>query len=259
LAANCLNGVSDTQCAAGAATDVCVVAGGGGQYQCDMDNVTTSTTAPTWYAVVNGLNMEVFGTAHNGSGFCCTVPYNDTLQSIVLRGSDSQADTIELNYTVLSTTYKMSDWNTTYDVAATVYGDEDPSAGGGSHADILEGSPDASGTYHEFLYGYDGNDTIVCLAGDDYASGGDGNDVIDGGPGDDVIDGNADNDTINGDQDQDEIDAGSGDDQVCAGTGDDVVDGGAHVTFDEMWMGSASAAGGATEQVYCDAVKARPN
>jgi T1SS-143 domain-containing protein len=98
--------------------------------------------------------------------------------------------------------------------------------GAGGNPDIIQGTSandtlnnSASGTIHERLYGYDGDDTLNGSSGNDLIRGGAGNDTLNGGDGNDLlIDGNG-ADTFN---------AGNGNDViVISGTGFVSIDGGA--------------------------------
>ncbi|TCB78450.1 Ig-like domain-containing protein [Acinetobacter sp. ANC 4173] len=97
--------------------------------------------------------------------------------------------------------------------------------GAGGNPDIIQGTSandtlnnSASGTIHERLYGYDGDDTLNGSSGNDLIRGGAGNDTLNGGDGNDLlIDGNG-ADTFN---------AGNGNDViVISGTGFVSIDGG---------------------------------
>ncbi|TCB38250.1 hypothetical protein E0H82_01250 [Acinetobacter sp. ANC 4910] len=98
--------------------------------------------------------------------------------------------------------------------------------GSGGNPDIIQGTSandtlnnSASGTIHERLYGYDGDDTLNGSSGNDLLRGGAGNDTLNGGDGNDLlIDGNG-ADTFN---------AGNGNDvMIISGTGFVSIDGGA--------------------------------
>jgi Ca2+-binding RTX toxin-like protein len=98
--------------------------------------------------------------------------------------------------------------------------------GSGGNPDIIQGTSandtlnnSVSGTIHERLYGYDGDDTLNGGSGNDLLRGGAGNDILNGGDGNDLlIDGNG-ADTFNGGNGNDVI--------VISGTGFVSIDGGA--------------------------------
>ncbi|MFU9047629.1 beta strand repeat-containing protein, partial [Acinetobacter tibetensis] len=98
--------------------------------------------------------------------------------------------------------------------------------GSGENPDIIQGTSandtlnnSASGTIHERLYGYDGDDTLNGSSGNDLLRGGAGNDILNGGDGNDLlIDGNG-ADTFTGGNGNDVI--------IISGTGFISIDGGA--------------------------------
>ncbi|PWB13644.1 hypothetical protein DCO44_12725 [Acinetobacter sp. AM] len=98
--------------------------------------------------------------------------------------------------------------------------------GSGSNPDIIQGTSandtlnnSASGTIHERLYGFDGDDTLNGSSGNDLLRGGAGNDILNGGDGNDLlIDGNG-ADTFTGGNGNDVI--------IISGTGFISIDGGA--------------------------------
>ncbi|TCB67056.1 Ig-like domain-containing protein [Acinetobacter sp. ANC 4178] len=97
--------------------------------------------------------------------------------------------------------------------------------GAGGNPDIIQGTSandilnnSASGTIHERLYGYDGDDTLNGGSGNDLLRGGAGNDTLNGGDGNDLlIDGNG-ADILNGGNGNDVI--------IISGTGFAAIDGG---------------------------------
>lgn len=73
----------------------------------------------------------------------------------------------------------------------------------------------------EFIFGFDGNDTIDGGAGNDVIFGGSGNDRLKGGEGNDAIHGGAGSDTIEGENGNDLLTGGDGNDILRGGAGDD--------------------------------------
>ncbi|WP_413744073.1 cadherin-like domain-containing protein [Synechococcus sp. MIT S9451] len=95
---------------------------------------------------------------------------------------------------------------------------------------ILEGTnqtEELKGTgKDEWIYAYNGFDTIRTAGGDDRAYGGYGNDTIYGGFGNDQLHGEQDDDILRGGSGDDELYGGTGNDNLKGGDGDDRLTGG---------------------------------
>ena len=78
----------------------------------------------------------------------------------------------------------------------------------------------------EWIYAYNGFDTIRAAGGDDRAYGGYGNDTIYGGSGNDQLYGEQDDDILRGGAGDDELYGGYGNDNIKGGDGDDRLTGG---------------------------------
>ncbi len=84
----------------------------------------------------------------------------------------------------------------------------------------------AKGASYRFIYGDDGNDTIIGTEWSDVAFGGAGNDFLDGNGGDDSLYGDQGKDQLYGEYGNDYLDGGSGNDSIVGSNGNDVLIGG---------------------------------
>jgi Ca2+-binding RTX toxin-like protein len=105
---------------------------------------------------------------------------------------------------------------------------------GTTSSDVLDAADGVTGGT-DWVYGYDGHDTIRGLGGDDFLfgdegrdelHGGGGNDWLDGGKNKDRLFGGAENDRLIGQDGNDELDGGDDDDDLDGGAGADALDGG---------------------------------
>jgi len=116
-------------------------------------------------------------------------------------------------------------------------------AGGGDDEVRVELPAGAAGV-RAFLYGGDGNDTLVGGPGDDRLFGGRGDDVLDGAAGDDLLFGGAGDDELRSGDGDDRLFGGSGGDEMFGDAGDDwLLGGGGRDTVlpgegsDRLWGG----------------------
>ena len=104
------------------------------------------------------------------------------------------------------------------------------------------------------LGGTTGNDTLTGYESDDIVLGLGGNDNISGGAGNDQLSGNEGDDRLSGDNGNDHLIGGAGLDQLLGGDGDDVLDGGADRDFLSGGYGADQLSGGdADDSLYGDA------
>jgi Ca2+-binding RTX toxin-like protein len=109
---------------------------------------------------------------------------------------------------------------------------------------------DGQGAERDFLFGFDGNDTIKGLAGDDVLLGGNGLDSLDGGSGNDLIDGGSGNDTLRGQAGDDTLTGGLGSDNLKDDVGNDLLIGGFGADTLEGGSGNNKLFGGAGADVF---------
>lgn len=88
-------------------------------------------------------------------------------------------------------------------------------------------STTGSATYHIYINGGLGNDTLSTGSGNDTLYGGAGNDTLNGNDGNDTLIGAEGNDTLNGGVGNDNLQGGNGDDNLDGGSGADAMAGGA--------------------------------
>lgn len=222
--ASCPSAYSSATCSAGTATEVCARIGN--TWNCNLGAVGHSS-AGTGYLIWDTTNTEysAYGTAGNGSSFCCILASETGLTDAVLIGT-TNGDTLSL-YDSSSGYYAREHTSSLF--RAKVYGN----AGN----DLITGSPQDNSNFAEFTYGEDGDDTISCLDGNDTAFGGPGNDSLDGDDGlddltgdagDDIILGGADNDWITGGTGADTMNGEGGSDTLYGGGGNDTLCGGGY-------------------------------
>jgi Ca2+-binding RTX toxin-like protein len=105
---------------------------------------------------------------------------------------------------------------------------------GTTNSDILDAADGVTGDT-DWVYGYDGHDTIRGLGGDDFLFGDEGrdelhggadNDWLDGGKNKDKLFGGGENDRLFGQDGNDELNGGDDDDDLDGGAGADALDGG---------------------------------
>jgi len=155
-------------------------------------------------------------------------------------------------------------------------GNDDPSPVsivGGSKDDVIRLTAAGDST----ALGLDGNDKILCGAGDDLIDGGEGNDelrgsrgndILAGGVGDDILDGGegrdilkggrgndhmrggVDNDILEGGLGDDVMDGNDGHDEIIGGAGDDLIDGGEGNDTLRGGPGSDTMTGGAGNDLF---------
>ena len=89
-----------------------------------------------------------------------------------------------------------------------------------------------------WMYGADGDDTLLGGNYNDTCYGGNGDDSISSGGGNDVLYGHVGNDTLDSGDGADDLYAGDGHDSLSAGAGNDVLDGGNG--FDSMFAGNGN-------------------
>jgi Ca2+-binding RTX toxin-like protein len=109
---------------------------------------------------------------------------------------------------------------------------------------------DGQGAERDFLFGFDGNDAIKGLAGDDVLFGGNGNDNLQGGTGADLIDGGSDDDILRGQAGNDTLTGGLGNDDLRDDLGNDLLIGGLGADTLEGGRGTNQLFGGAGADVF---------
>lgn len=256
LAATCANGLDSlTDCDADSGgDDLCEVdstySPDGDLWVCDLAVPGDSDEASINVTDDSG-GMEIYGTAGNGSEFCCHQGPNLTVEMRIFGTSndddlfvhdgtaskDFQCDEVEGEYCNIkiygregADTIETSGI-TSPDVTWYVYGNDGN--------DIITCNSPASNSTQCNLHGGDDDDTITGADGDDPAlSGGAGNDTINGGDGDDLILGGDGTDTLNGGDGIDTIKGGDGADAICGSAGADMLWGG--LGADEICGGSGN-------------------
>lgn len=232
---------SDDDCDAGGTTDICSVSGSSPNevWTCDLAIPGDSNAASTNF-LNDGDGMEVWGTAGNGSGFCCATGFEDT-RKIVLYGT-SNADTLELHDGSASQSFKCSHGGTpcvvevhalegadTIETPATHSEDITHDIHGGDDGDTITCLANIGSTQESLctLNGNKGGDTLIGSDGKDTIRGGDHGDCICGQDGDDTLLGGPLPDEIYGGGGADHMEGNGGDDALCGDDGNDVLEGGA--------------------------------
>lgn len=238
-------------CDAGGSGDVCTedLVGSDYYWVCDTKIPGDTSAASTTYE--NGddagtLWMATYGTAGNGSAFCC---YTEQEVVKVLLWGTSNADTLEVHDGTANHSFRMNhgtcpgggcevnvwgrDGNDTIETADDHSPDIYWDVYGGDGDDTLyarnsTASVDSQvemwgGNHGDTLYGSAGHDTLFGGAGDDYIYGDAGEDAIKGGAGVDRLFGEDDDDHLWGDDGADYLMGGGSDDILRGGAGDDAI------------------------------------
>ena len=186
---------------------------------------------PDGYAWIGRAGNEIFLGLYAGP-----LRYGSR-SSFNIEGTDSSDNIFSYGYEDGAKAYiEAGDGDDTY----TMYGNTTARFYGGSgndHATI------DSTSQKQYLFGEDGNDTLISSNGDDvlmggeghdYIVGGGGNDIIGGGSGTDWLQGGSGNDYLTGAEGNDYLEGGDGADTLIGGAGHDWLTGGSGSdTFDQ--------------------------
>ncbi|MCB9759593.1 MAG: hypothetical protein H6739_07105 [Alphaproteobacteria bacterium] len=205
-------------------------------WRCKPD-VSSTGQGVSAYLVWDPVNLEYssYGTADNGTDFCCTLSNTAGLEEVHLYGSD-QSDTL------LALSDPANGMNADAYGASMVKG----RVFGGNGDDEIHGSDVSSSTYSEHLHGEAGADIILGNGGDDlliggtqadYMDGGDGADDLVGEAGPDVMLGGAGDDVLNGGRGSDSMNGDSGSDHLLGDEGNDFLCGGGYTGIPDAFDG----------------------
>ncbi len=214
----------------------CLEVSGGGALMCRQEGLNDEEwtcypgspgtgTEPVIYVVTdydgsgydNGVDFSAYGTAGDGTKFCCAFEDDDDeITHVIVRGSEGDESKIAF----YDAGAYLTNHRNSVDLRGQIFG-----LGGD---DWIDGSASSSSDYYEDLYGGDGADQIYSKGADTSIWGGAGDDILEGSGGDDIIHGEDGDDAIKG---------GAGTDTIKGGLGDDLIRGDTLTTSsDADWL-----------------------